>query len=768
MRAPAPGRTGLLLVLLVALAVHAPAIGGGWVYDDWRFVVDNDALSPIGNPLRFLDPATADPHRATDVWRPIRTLDFAISRAAFGLDSGPWHLASVLIHAVNAALLFALLGRLGASVLGATAGAALFAAHPAQVEAVAWISSRGDLWSACFVLLAVHAWIRSAGWDRWAVMAAGLGLLACMSKESAVVFPAFLLVADLVRRGGVPGELSGSRWEPDPGGLAALRGRLGPWAMSAVVAVAFGLLARGMIESSTGTVGHLREWWGGSYGSNLATAARAAAFQALFAVVPVVPSIDRFLEPSTRLLDAGAAAAALFVLGLLAVSLRALLRGGADARRAGGGIAAAFAAGLLTSHLLVVVGIPTAERFLYLPIAFGAAAVAVLVERAAAVHRSGAIGCAALAVAALGAVSVERAAVWRSHEALWTLGPAGGFSPRAEYWHIEGRNQAADLLLATGTVLAEAGRPDAAREYRERARDAFAAITREAGAVNAFWRRVAGVPDGEFEARFRRNLALARLRTGDPAGALADAAVAESLQPGHARSLRFRAEAYEALGRIQRAGWSIERALAAEKPDKPGDLVPRGIGARILNAAAEWRVSRGYDGAAVRALEASARLVPDGTRNSAVERLPHLRAQAEKRLADLEAEASRRPQDFGARAAAVIYAGRGSGSPARGRAAFLRAFGGAPDSASMRTLRALAEFESADTEHDWAAAEAVHRATLESWPLNPGALLGIARCREAREDLPGAARAWRAVLADPVSPPEAHREAREGLARVGQ
>ncbi|HEU4396041.1 MAG TPA: hypothetical protein VFS92_10785, partial [Planctomycetota bacterium] len=71
MRAPAPGRTGLLLVLLVAFAVHAPALGGGWVYDDWRFVLDNDELSPVGNPLRFLDPATADPNRPTDIWRPL-------------------------------------------------------------------------------------------------------------------------------------------------------------------------------------------------------------------------------------------------------------------------------------------------------------------------------------------------------------------------------------------------------------------------------------------------------------------------------------------------------------------------------------------------------------------------------------------------------------------------------------------------------------------------------------------------------------------------
>ena len=64
--------------------------------------------------------------------------------------------------------------------------------------------------------------------------------------------------------------------------------------------------------------------------------------------------------------------------------------------------------------------------------------------------------------------------------------------------------------------------------------------------------------------------------------------------------------------------------------------------------------------------------------------------------------------------------------------------------------------------------KAQHGKKREAWPQDANALLGLARCREAREDLPGAVRAWRAVLADPGNPPETHREAREGLARAGQ
>ena len=52
----------LVLVLLAALA-HAPGLAGGFVYDDHRFVENNDALVAATPTEMLLDPAT---HTAGD------------------------------------------------------------------------------------------------------------------------------------------------------------------------------------------------------------------------------------------------------------------------------------------------------------------------------------------------------------------------------------------------------------------------------------------------------------------------------------------------------------------------------------------------------------------------------------------------------------------------------------------------------------------------------------------------------------------------------
>jgi hypothetical protein len=412
------------------------------------------------------------------------------------------------------------------------------------------------------------------------------------------------------------------------------------------------------------------------------------------------------------------------------------------------------------------VGIPTAERFLYLPLVFAAWAAAAAVDGAARAAPGAAAALAVSAVGALGAISVDRIAAWRDLDSLWTLGPGGRFAPRGENWSLEKRNRAANLHLSSGNVLAAGGNAAGAEAHRLQARERYEAVVREAAALDAYWKRTVGFPaDVAFEARVRRNLALARLRTGDPAGALEEAETASALEPRNARALRLQAEALEALGRPRRAGWRIERALERETERDP---VPREIAARILNAAAERRVALGFDGAAVRALRAAARLVPDARRNPAVERLPDLEAQVEARLRSLREAAARSPGDFTARAAAVIYEGRGTADADRARAAFHAAFGAGGRGPVPRTLLAAATMEAMEREEDWSAAESWHRDTLKEHPGDLGALLGVARCRESQGDGPGASAVWRKVLADPAVTPEAKREAEEGLARVAR
>ena len=199
-----------LLVAGAAVLAHARGLSGGFVYDDHRFIVRNRAIESLEDPGRFFtDPGTAGAAQGVepDVWRPLRTLAFAVDRALFGLAPFGWHLAGVALHAANAVLVWLLLLRLlgrsparidpgeaAARLRACTLGALVFALHPATVEAVAWVSSRGDLLAWFFVLLAFEA-LHRPGRLRTALGALLLAL-ACLSKESAVIAFALLPLRD--------------------------------------------------------------------------------------------------------------------------------------------------------------------------------------------------------------------------------------------------------------------------------------------------------------------------------------------------------------------------------------------------------------------------------------------------------------------------------------------------------------------------------------------------------------------------------------------
>lgn len=122
--------------------------------------------------------------------RPLVLLSYRAQDAA-GLGSAEaLHAANVGMHALNAALVYALAIMLGSGMNVALAGAVLFAFHPLQSAAVAYVSGRTDLLATAMALLAVAAALRctrrgtSPAWAVLATLAAGAAALA---KESGLV-----------------------------------------------------------------------------------------------------------------------------------------------------------------------------------------------------------------------------------------------------------------------------------------------------------------------------------------------------------------------------------------------------------------------------------------------------------------------------------------------------------------------------------------------------------------------------------------------------
>ncbi len=198
--------------------IYAPSLSGDFVMDDYRNIQSNPWLaSPAAWPSFFYDARTTHSLPLNASYRPLLTLSLALSGELGGFNPFWFHLADVLGHCVNTALLFWLCLELSSSAPAAAAGAALFALHPAQVESVAYIDgARPNVCSLLFCLAAflVYRRGRRAG-------AAALFACALLFKETAVCFPLWLAVHDLASGPAPSPRELWRRWSPFAAVLAA-------------------------------------------------------------------------------------------------------------------------------------------------------------------------------------------------------------------------------------------------------------------------------------------------------------------------------------------------------------------------------------------------------------------------------------------------------------------------------------------------------------------------------------------------------------------
>lgn len=189
-------RVGFAMAVLVVLAAVAfgPAVNSELV------TVDDPGL------IRSLETRTAwnlkrtfVRHHATGLYyRPLTGLSFTADKLLWDADLRAMHLVNILLHTLNALLVFFLARYLlGFQRYGwhlSLLSAVLFLCHPLVSESVNWLSGRTDILSATFVFgsaLAMMQFRRSRRWF-WllgALCLAGLGLLA---KETAIAFLAGL------------------------------------------------------------------------------------------------------------------------------------------------------------------------------------------------------------------------------------------------------------------------------------------------------------------------------------------------------------------------------------------------------------------------------------------------------------------------------------------------------------------------------------------------------------------------------------------------
>jgi tetratricopeptide (TPR) repeat protein len=195
-----------VVLILVTVLAYLPALRAEFIWDDDNYVEHNSALRSADGLYRiWFEPG------ATPQFYPLVFTSFWVEYRAWGLDPAGYHAVNVLLHALNALLLWRALERL--AVPGAWWAAAVFALHPVHVESVAWISERKNVLSGFFYLGALLAYwrfdppgpetdARAGGWT-WYALSLFFFVGALLSKTVTCTLPAVLLLVLWWRRGAV-------------------------------------------------------------------------------------------------------------------------------------------------------------------------------------------------------------------------------------------------------------------------------------------------------------------------------------------------------------------------------------------------------------------------------------------------------------------------------------------------------------------------------------------------------------------------------------
>jgi protein O-mannosyl-transferase len=183
---------GLLLIAATVIA-YKPAWNAGYVWDDDAYVIENRLLTAPDGLKRIW--FSVDDVRSQ--YFPLTYTILRIEYSLWGLNPSGYHLVNILLHALNALLLWLLLRRL--KLPGAWLAAAIFALHPVHVESVAWITELKNVLSLFFSLLAMLSWIefvgdRSRPARRYYFLALLLLALALFAKTTACTLPAAMLL----------------------------------------------------------------------------------------------------------------------------------------------------------------------------------------------------------------------------------------------------------------------------------------------------------------------------------------------------------------------------------------------------------------------------------------------------------------------------------------------------------------------------------------------------------------------------------------------
>jgi hypothetical protein len=195
-------RGGAAVVCAVAIVASIAGILNAFTQDDLSILVGSARLHGFGALGDILTLPYWPPPAAPDLYRPVASILLAAQYALGGGAPFVFRIVSYALFALASVGVYRLALRLMPASI-ALLVAALFAAHPAHVEAVALAVTQNELivgaLAACMTVLYIDRRRSESGAlsaRDWAMLGAGYAI-AGFSKEHGLLIPAFLILAEI-------------------------------------------------------------------------------------------------------------------------------------------------------------------------------------------------------------------------------------------------------------------------------------------------------------------------------------------------------------------------------------------------------------------------------------------------------------------------------------------------------------------------------------------------------------------------------------------
>ena len=178
-----------LIIVVAVVIVYLNVFRNDFVWDDKFFVLEREEIKDLRNVPSFF---TQD---VEGLYRPVRTVFYALSYALWKDNPIGYHVNSILIHSIVSILVYLIMLKVSGKVKLSFLTGLLFALHPVHTEAVAFITANFDLLGIVFYLLGFLFYLEKGKYYAVSVLFFLLGIFA---NEFVVTLPLVLVCYDLV------------------------------------------------------------------------------------------------------------------------------------------------------------------------------------------------------------------------------------------------------------------------------------------------------------------------------------------------------------------------------------------------------------------------------------------------------------------------------------------------------------------------------------------------------------------------------------------